>query len=98
MTKILVEQWDREDLQDLVRKEVIEGLNGVQLAGFIEHKEEIITAKQLLEILRISQPTIDKLRKLGTLIAYRISGCTRIFYKRSQVIDALEPIKKDHTK
>ena len=50
--------------------------------------KEILTPKDVMELLDISRSTLQRLAKKGKLISYKLSG--RIYFKRSEIIEAVE--------
>lgn len=73
-------------------------LDGVQakidkLKEAFQPKEptEYLTRKEVIELLHVDQSTIWAWTKRGKLISYQISN--RIYYKRSEVEQAIKPIQ-----
>jgi excisionase family DNA binding protein len=55
------------------------------------HKE-ILTPKEVMELLDISRSTLQRLKKKGELLSYKFSG--KIYFKRSEILAAVEAGKE----
>jgi len=51
-------------------------------------KEDIITAKAVMDWLDISRYTLYRLRKQGVFKSYKIAG--KLFFKRHEIVEAIE--------
>lgn len=56
------------------------------------HESDIMTNAEVQDMLSISVSTVRNWTKKGILKAYKIDGY--IFYRRSQILSQLKPIKK----
>jgi excisionase family DNA binding protein len=50
--------------------------------------KEILTAKDVMEWLEISRPTLYRLTKKGIITAYKLTG--KLFFKRSEIMAVIE--------
>ena len=49
---------------------------------------EILTSKDVREMLCVSHTTLQRMRNRGDLTGYKLSG--RVYYKRSEIMSSLE--------
>ncbi len=57
------------------------------------NQKEILTAKEVAELLGLHPRTITRMRKKGVLIAYEFYG--RKYYKYSEIVALIEAGKKE---
>ena len=89
MTDLIFHSTTKEQLADMMR-EVVQ----TELANLIPQSnissDELLTRKQVAEMLSISLPTLHEWTKEGTIKAYRIGRAVR--YKHDDVQNALKEI------
>ena len=79
-----------EELKDIIKEclsEILE--NNLQKT---EPTEELLSRKEVASLLEISLPTLHQKQKSGQIPYYRIG--TRILFKKSEVLKALEVAKR----
>jgi len=52
----------------------------------------LLTPKEAKAFLKVSIPTLNKLVAKGKFNKYHITDCKRVFYKKQEIIDALQAI------
>jgi len=52
----------------------------------------LFTPKEAKAFLKVSIPTLNKLVARGKFNKYHITDCKRVFYKKHEIIDALEVV------
>ena len=52
----------------------------------------LLTPKEAKAFLKVSIPTLNKLVAQGKFNKYHITDCKRVFYKKHEIIDALEVV------
>ena len=52
----------------------------------------LLTPKEAKAFLKVSIPTLNKLVAKGKFNKYYITDCKRVFYKKQEIIDALQAI------
>lgn len=57
-----------------------------------ESPEQLLTREKTAELLSINPSTLWKFTKLGILQSYNLPGTSRIYYKRSEILEAIQPI------
>ena len=50
----------------------------------------LLTPKEAKAFLKVSIPTLNKLVAKGKFNKYHITDCKRVFYKKKEIIDALQ--------
>ncbi len=78
-----------EQLAEVVKKQLLE-LKKQLLSE--DANDELLTRKQACELLQIEQSTLWHWTNKGKVQAYGIGN--RRYYKRSELIEALKPLKK----
>ena len=87
-------QSSPEDLAKLINagiKEQLEAFKKSLLAK--DANDELLTREEACEYLKIDPSTLWHWQNRGKVIDYKISG-NRIYYKRSELLEALIPLKK----
>jgi excisionase family DNA binding protein len=79
--EVIQKQWIKEVLSE-------NGQNGQPK----KEEPELLTRIQTALILSVSLPTLNEWTKEGRVIGYRIGS--RVRYKKNEVIDSLQKIKK----
>ncbi|MEL7249903.1 MAG: helix-turn-helix domain-containing protein [Bacteroidota bacterium] len=54
--------------------------------------KEVLTPKDVMNLLGISRSTLQRLKKKGTLIGYKFSN--KVYFKRSEILAAIEAGKE----
>lgn len=94
MAQLQFIQTTPQELSELITEGVkiqIQELKKELLAK--DANEELMTREEACEFLKIDPSTLWAWTNRGKVIAYGISG-NRRYYKRSELIEALTPIKK----
>jgi hypothetical protein len=90
----ILTQTSPKELSELIAEGVrkqIEAFKNEILAK--DANDELMTREQACEFLQINPSTIWSWSKRGKVTAYGISG-NRRYYKRSELLEALKPLKK----
>lgn len=90
--EILLSSLPFEELKMQISEAVLKQLSPI--INSITQKQpetELLTRKEVSELLDISYPTLNKWTKTGQLIGYRIGSKVR--YKQSEIVKALSQIK-----
>ena len=91
-TSIIIQNVNEEDLQNLITSAITTQLNAFKKDLInIDAIEELMTRKQTYEFLKINSSTLWAWTNKGKVKAYAISN--RRYYKRSELISALRPLK-----
>ena len=88
MEEILVIQLTLQELKEVIYDVVKLSLSEFKEEFRKEQQVELLTRKEVAEMLRISLPTLHQWTKVGKLKGYKKSG--RVYFKRNEVINALE--------
>lgn len=83
-------QTTPDELSELIGKEISKHI--LQLESKIPQPEQLLTREQTAKLLSIDLSTLWSWTKAGKLKSYGIGS--RVFYKRSQIEDALIPLQK----
>lgn len=92
--KTILIQSSPEDLAKLINagiQEQLEAFKNSLLAK--DANDELLTREEACEYLKIDPSTLWHWQNRGKVIGYKISG-NRIYYKRSELLEALTPLKK----
>lgn len=90
MTDLIFHSTTREQLADLMREVVQTELASLRPQSSTS-TDELLTRKEVAEMLSISLPTLHEWTKEGTIKAYRIGRAIR--YKHDDVQNALTEIR-----
>ena len=88
MNAILLESISREELKSLISDAVKNELS-IQPKG--KEQNDLLTRKEVRELLKISFPTLHEFTKTGKIKAYRLGG--RVFYKKQEIVDSLTEVQ-----
>lgn len=83
---ILLQNIDREELQEIVQEAVKNELKYLK----VKQEEQLVTRKEAAKKLRISLVTLDKALNTGKLTGYRMNG--RVLLKDADLQKALTVI------
>jgi hypothetical protein len=88
---IILENLNQTDLKQIV-KDSLEN----EIDRYVKHLStappvELLTRKEVCDLLKIDQSTLWSWTKAGKVNAYAISN--RRYYKRNELIDCLTPLK-----
>ena len=81
-----------EQLQNMVSDAVKQGIEQVKPNTPQSEPNELLTRKQVCELLNITAPTLHVWTKEGRVTAYHIN--TRVRFKRSEVMDTLQKVQQ----
>lgn len=90
----ILTQTSPEDLAKLITDGIqkhLEDLKNDLLAK--DANDDLLTREEACKFLQIDPSTLWHWQNRGKVTAYSISG-TRRYYKRSELLDALKPLKK----
>lgn len=90
-TPILVQAFDTEDLIERVADRVVERLGPL----FDSKVELLVDGNRLAQLLKLSRPTVDRLRSSGTIPSVLIGTSRR--YSPADVMNALSTTCSDRT-
>ena len=77
-----------EDLTDLIKNSIRTELVGIMNQNPISTKEKLLSRKEVLTMLKISEVTLWNYEKQGKIKGYGIGG--RRLYKESEILDSLQ--------
>ena len=86
LTTIGLEQF-QEIIRKIVRKEIVNTSPHPSPA-----EEKLISIKEVAKIFNVSKVTLHKWKKKGLIPFYRVSS--RIYFKKSELIEALQSNKR----
>jgi predicted DNA-binding transcriptional regulator AlpA len=86
-------QITHEQLAELIKEGVREGLKDFKQPKEPAEANEILTAKEALNLLSISLPTLNSYVKKGYLTKSKMEG--RVYYNRTQIKDCLKRLKSE---
>jgi excisionase family DNA binding protein len=90
---IILEQINLEQLESLISIAVNKGIALVSSqTTTTENPNELLTRKEVCELLHITLPTLHDWTKEGVIIGYRIN--TRVRYKKSEVLATLQKVSQ----
>lgn len=92
--KTILTQTSPKELSELITegvKKQIQSLKDALLAK--DTNDELMSREQACEFLQINASTLWAWQNRGKVTAYGISG-NRRYYKRSELLEALKPLKK----
>ena len=79
-----------DELKDIVTSAVRQELSKQKQKD--DSQDDLLKIEQVREIFKVSKVTIHNWKKSGKLPFYRINS--RVFFKKSEVLDALQSSKK----
>lgn len=79
-----------DELKDIIKECLSETLAEKLLKK--EPPEELLSRKEVAELLMISLPTLHKKQRDGKIPYYRLG--TRVLFKKSEVMKTLDAVKK----
>ncbi|WP_288436945.1 helix-turn-helix domain-containing protein [uncultured Chryseobacterium sp.] len=90
---IQIQDLSVTQLSSIIKNSVREELSNLQpnLNKEIENTNELLTRKQVLDLLKISSVTLWHWQKSGKIITHGISK--RRYYKRSEIMECLTKLK-----
>ncbi len=86
MNTIQIQNFTINDLQEIVNNSVKEAFKENKLFTQKE-PEDLLTTKQAMELLQVSQVTLHRWRVDGLIPSHRIGGS--IYFKRSEIINSM---------
>lgn len=89
MEQIVLYQFSKDELVDIIRTE-LKNISSNSENNLSEEFTELLTRSEVVELLKISLPTLSEWTKKGWLNSYRIGNSIR--YKRSEIINSLKQI------
>lgn len=91
---IILEQINLEQLESLISIAVNKGIALVssQPTTTATDPNELLTRKEVCELLHITLPTLHDWTKEGVITGYRIN--TRVRYKKSEVLATLQKVSQ----
>jgi excisionase family DNA binding protein len=90
---IILEQINLEQLESLISIAVNKGIALVSSqTKTTENQNELLTRKEVCELLHITLPTLHDWTKEGVITGYRIN--TRVRYKKSEVLATLQKVSQ----
>lgn len=93
MNQILFTNLSAQDLTELISQAVKDSIGG-ELNSQPEQKpeEELLSIEDISKIFRVSKVTIHKWKQKGLIPFYKMNR--RVYFKRSEVVDALQTKKR----
>jgi flagellar biosynthesis/type III secretory pathway chaperone len=91
MEKITINAFNEEDLRRVIREELEERSKSEIVQKAIEKKATYLNRFEVVDLLRISLPTLANWTKEGILQSYRIGK--RVLYRVDEVNSSLEKVK-----
>jgi excisionase family DNA binding protein len=91
--KFLVTNYDRDEFVSLIKEAFEEELKGILTIQEKERDYDILFSRQeVAELLKISQVTLHKYQKEGTLPFYKLRW--HVYFRKGYIMNALEiPLK-----
>lgn len=84
---IMLHNLAPNDLEELIRKVVIEQVEAFRKNTSTENPDELLSREDACLLLKISLTSLWNWTKKGKLVAYGIGN--RIYYKRGELIESL---------
>lgn len=90
---VQIQEISVTELSSIIKTSVREEISNLQTnpVSQIEHQEELLTKKQVLDFLKISSVTLWKWQKSGRIVTHGISN--RRYFKRSEIMSCLTKLK-----
>ena len=88
--QVILTQLSIEQLQNVINNAVQTGL--AQFKPTQPEQTNLLTRKQVCEILNITAPTLHEWTKNGTVTAYKVG--TRVRYKQTEVLNTLQRVQR----
>ena len=93
-SKTILIQSSPEDLAKLINAGIQKQLEAFKKSLLAKNaNDDLLTREEACEFLKIDPSTLWHWQNRGKVTAYSISG-TRRYYKRSELLEALTPLKK----
>lgn len=91
---IQIQELSVSELSSIIRTSVREEISVLQqtASGTHENQEELLTRKQVLELLKISSVTLWKWQNSGRIYVYKFSN--KCFYKKNELLSSLIKLEK----
>ncbi len=89
---IILEQINLEQLESLISIAVNKGIALVSSQPTATDPNELLTRKEVCELLHITLPTLHSWTKENLITGYRIN--TRVRYKKSEVLATLQKVSQ----
>ena len=86
MTERKWSQYSLEDIQEAVTKAIEDGVKNVST------QKNLLTCKETEDFLSISHQTRIDYTNKGILKAYKFPGCRYTYYKKSEILAALQHV------
>ena len=93
MQNIILTQLSIEQLQNIINDAVKSGIELVKPTQ--QEPTQLLTRKQVCELLNITAPTLHEWTRNGTITAYKVG--TRVRYKQIEVMSTLNRIQQTKT-
>ncbi len=84
---IMLHNLTPNDLEELIRKVVIEQLEAFRKNTSTENPDELLTRAEACTLLKINMTTLWNWSKKGRIKSYGIGN--RVYYKRGELMDSL---------
>lgn len=85
---VQIQEVSVEDLTNLIKNSIRNEFAGFMNQNPISTKENLLSRKEVLEMLKISEVTLWNYEKQGKIKGYGIGG--RRLYKESEIFDSLQ--------
>ena len=92
--QLILTQLSIEQLQNIINDAVKSGIELVKPTQ--QEPTQLLTRKQVCELLNITAPTLHEWTRNGTMAAYKIG--TRVRYKHNEVLSTLHRIQQTKTR
>ena len=94
MEQLLITNYQREDLESLIKKCLKEVLKDYLLENAQQEteKEEILSIEDVQKIFNVSKVTIHKWKKKGLIPYYKMNR--KLYFKRSEILGSLKHKKR----
>lgn len=87
--KIIVTNYDRDELISMIREAFSTELSEILAKQEKESDyDQLLSRKEVAELLKVSLVTVSKYQKQGRLTFYRIGS--RVYFKKGDIMEAIE--------